>query len=103
MGKAEFSCKPKAIANLFDIAEVRPKMESLQSPKRTCSYLGKAQPKMEALDIVNTQPILDEVNFRANESRGQTCLDYAECSLSWAKPKIVIFSGFRSQRIVVSG
>ena len=24
--QAEFSCKPKAIANLFDIAEVQPKM-----------------------------------------------------------------------------
>jgi len=30
--QAEFSCKPKAIANLFDIAEVQPKMESLQNP-----------------------------------------------------------------------
>ena len=28
---------------------------------------------------------MDEVNFRANESRGQTCLDYAECSRKWTK------------------
>ena len=32
---------------------------------------------------------MDEVNFRANESRGQTCLDYAECSRKWTKsPKM---------------
>jgi len=26
LGQSQFSCKPKAIANLFDIAEVQPKM-----------------------------------------------------------------------------
>ena len=57
--QAEFSCKPKAIANLFDIAEVQPKMESLQSPKRTCSCLGKAQPKMEEFQSNSKSSLLE--------------------------------------------
>ena len=39
--------------------------------------------------IAEAQPILGEANFRTNEGRGQTCLDYAKCSRKWAKPKIV--------------
>ena len=41
--------------------------------------------------IAEPQPILDEVNFRANESKNHACSDYAECSLSWTKSEIVFF------------
>ena len=30
LGRSQFSCKPKAIANLFDIAEVQPKMDEVK-------------------------------------------------------------------------
>ena len=33
-GRSQFSCKPKAIANLFDIAEVRPKMGAAKDSDR---------------------------------------------------------------------
>ena len=47
--QAEFSCKWEQNNQtcLKLLCRVQPKMESLKSPKRTCSYLGKAQPKME--------------------------------------------------------
>ena len=91
----EFQSNNKSSLLEFGIAEklCQREHEQIHLFIAECSqlWMKSVQP---ALDIVNTQPILDEVNFRANESRGQTCLDYAECSRKWTKSKIVIFSGF---------
>ena len=51
------------------LCRVQPKMESLQSPKRTCSCLGKAQPKMEEIQSNNKSSLLDLLLLR--------------CGLSW--------------------
>ena len=66
----------------------------------SASYRGSLAPCSDSNQVQGACPLWG-LKIRANEGRGQTCLDYAKCSRIWRNSKnhhSMIFSGDKTMR-----